>query len=124
MPSAARPKSSPLDLDPAEFDLETLDGLPVPQNPAIAAALLLLNRALSAVGASIGDASRDRSVCLVHAPALWTETVRDTWKAVGRRGKRYADGADYRSWGNAAWLAWAPTEVPARRGGRGDAAFE
>ncbi len=123
MPSAARPKSRPLDLDPAEFDLETLDGLPVPQDPAIAAALLLLNRALSAVGVSLGDASEDGSVCLILAPTAWTEAVRDTWKAAGRRGERYADGAEFRSWSNGAWVAWAPTEAPSRRG-RDDGAFE
>ena len=51
MSSAARPKSRPLDLDPDEFDLEVLDGLPVPRDLAIVATMLLLNRALSTVGA-------------------------------------------------------------------------
>ena len=56
MPSAARPKSRPLDLETDEFNFEALDGLPVPEDPAIVATLLLLNRALSALGTSLGDA--------------------------------------------------------------------
>lgn len=115
MSSAARPKSRPLDLDPGEFDLEILDGPPVPIDPAIVAARLLLDHALSAAGVPLADAGDDGSVCLVIAPPTWTEAVRDTWKAVARRGERFVDGAESRSWHGSSWVAWAPTEEPSRR---------
>ena len=45
-------------------------------------------------------------------------------KSSPAEGKRYADGAEFRSWNNVAWVAWAPTEIPSRGAREAAAAFE
>ena len=113
MPTFARPRRAQLHADFTGFEIE-VEGDPHPEviDPAVAAASMLLRRAMAAAGAGMQKAGRNENVCLVVAPLQWTDVVRDAWKETVRRGERYEDGLQGRSWNEDRWLAWAPVEQP------------
>ncbi len=116
MSPASRKQRPDPDLD--DFDVEVVGILPEPrppEDPAVAAARMLVARAASACGTTIGKAAADGSICLISAPIEWTPAVRDAWRTSARGDERYDDGgAGQRSWHDGRWVAWSPTEPPAK----------
>lgn len=96
-------------------DTELSDDEPRPLDPALIAARILIEHALSAVGATMEDVGRDGAVCTVMVPAVaWAEAVRDAWKAFARGDDPYSENTG-RFWTRDRWIAVAPGMPTANR---------
>lgn len=103
---------SGLEPDPFEVDQEFQPvEKPKPADPARVAVALLLRRALSEIGAPLGDVARDGAVTIVHVPSdAWVEVAREHWQTWARDGEAYQDGIHERHWQGAPWTAWTGEE--------------
>ena len=117
MPRFKRRYALPTDEVDDDFHSETIAG--APPDPALAAAGLLLFRALTAANTTFEDAGRDGAVCLLIVPSAdWIRLVLDVWQARARGGEEPREGAiDYYD-DSGRWIAWSAGEARETRNKR------
>lgn len=84
---------------------------PVP-DPAIAAAIVLLQNALSTAGLLAKRIGCDGVVTVLLLPDVaWTPVVVSMWSSAMREDTGYEDGFRERSWHDEKWFVWAPVAL-------------
>lgn len=104
-----------LDSEFLDLDVEQVPPPSKPQDPALAAARIMLTHALTSAGVDVTVAGGNGAVCLIAVPnQCWVEIVVTAWRLMARDGRR--PGSRSKSWHSTGgdWTYWSPDEAPRR----------
>ncbi|MGD0103433.1 MAG: AAA family ATPase [Rhodopila sp.] len=83
------------------------------EDPAKAAAMLLLCRALATAGTTLVEAGGNGVVVMIKVTDdAWLKPTHAVWREAARGDTQSEDGYRVRHWTDSDWFSWIPTEAP------------